>query len=251
MAYNPLDDPIPDDPIQRVQAFARDLAYGASMGRCSTEIGISYFGSGLKEWHDTEGRQDLAFLDDKWADHYPYQSLLVSFGYFQALGTLEGGTELYRLTEKAFALLEQPAPTAIFISYRRRESTALALLLLARFKMIGLSPFLDMNIEPGNDWHAQLENEIKTREHFVCLVGPATLESEYVRQEIRWAVLSQKRIIPIWHNGFNDDTLIALQARYPDLAVFFERQAIRIEQENPIAYESAIIQLLNRFGMIM
>ncbi len=32
---------------------------------------------------------------------------------------------------------------------------------------------------------------------------------------------------------------------------FYNKQAIRVEQENALAYEGAIIQLLNRFGMMI
>ncbi len=247
--HNPLEDPVPDDPIQRVHAFARDLAYGVSVGFCSAEIGIEHYAGGLAEWHDTEGGQYLSFLDEKWQNHFPYPSLLIAFEYFAPVPNPGGSTELYRLTSKAFALLEQPAPTAIFISYRRSDSSALALLLLARFRMRGQDPFLDMNIEPGNDWRAQLENEVKARENFICLIGPTTLESEYVRQEIGWAMEAHARIIPIWHNGFNDAQLAEFQARFP--GEFYNKQAIRVEQENALAYEGAIIQLLNRFGMMI
>jgi hypothetical protein len=140
--------------------------------------------------------------------------------------------------------------TSVFISYHRRESSALALLVLARFKMLGLEPFLDMNIEPGDDWAARLEIEVKSREYFVCLLGPGTLESPYVRQEIRWALEAGARVIPIWHGGFSDARLAGFRAQYPQLGAFYDKQAIRIEQEHTAAYEIAIIQLLNRFGMM-
>jgi hypothetical protein len=250
--HNPLEDPRPDDPILSLHAFARDLAYGVSVGLSSTEFGIIRFGSGQIAWYSTEGGGDLEFLEAKWQDKFPYPSLMVSFDYFEPLGkTTEGGTELYRLTSKAFALLEQPHPASIFISYRRGESSALALLLLARFRAMGQEPFLDLNIEPGNEWHAQLEQEVKNREYFVILIGPTTLDSEYVREEIAWALESKTRIIPIWHNRFGDATLTEMQARYANLASFFGKQAIKVEQENPVAYEGAITQLLNRFGMMV
>lgn len=249
--HNPLEDPRPDDPIRSVHAFARDLAYGVSVGLSSTEFGIVRFGSGASAWYSTEGGGDLIFLEAKWQDKFPYPSLLVSFEYLEPLGTYaEGGTELYRLTAKAFALLEQPHPASIFISYRRGESSAFALLLLARFRSMGQEPFLDLNIEPGSEWHAQLEQEVKSREYFICLIGPSTLESEYVREEIAWALAAKARIIPIWHNGFGDAALTEMQARYADLAGFFGKQAIKVEQENPVTYEGAITQLLNRFGMM-
>jgi hypothetical protein len=108
----------------------------------------------------------------------------------------------YTPHRQSFALLDQPAPASIFISYRRRDSSELALLILARFKMLGQEPFLDMSIEPGDDWETRLRREVAGRDYFVSLVGPTTLESEYVRQEILWALDAGKQIIPIWHRGW-------------------------------------------------
>ena len=246
---NPLEDPVPEDRVQRVRAFARDLAYGVAMGLCSPEIGVMRYGGGQKDLYDPEG-EGIGFLWEKWQDDtMPFLSLLVAFGYFENLGTLTGNAELYRLTEKTFALLEQPAPTSILISYRRGESSAFALLVLSRFKALGLEPFLDMNIEPGDEWHARIQHEVTSREHFVSLIGPTTLESKYVRQEILWALDAGAQIIPIWHNGFDDARLAGFQAQYSELGAYFEKQAIRVEQENAVAYVAAIIQLLNRFGV--
>jgi hypothetical protein len=259
------DDP-PDDPVGQIAAFAKDLAYGVVVNDWPMVLVNQRSRVNIAE---NEKYQDYA--ERKWANYpTPTFDVLIGFGYVQVvqeeyevlepppLGAGSGHLPGYRrrldpsliLTNRAFELLKQPTSTSIFISYRRRESSALALLLLARFKLIGLAPFLDMNIEPGNDWHAQLENEVKTRDHFVCLVGPRTLKSKYVRQEIQWAVEAGKRVIPIWHNRFDDANLISVQAQYPELAVFFERQAIRVEQETPLAYDNAVTQLLNRFGIM-
>lgn len=105
-----------------------------------------------------------------------------------------------------------------------------------------------MSIQPGDDWHAQLESEVAGREYFVSLIGPTTLDSAYVRKEIRWAIESNAQIIPVWHNGFGETELTDFQQQYPKLEPFFSKNAILVEQENPVAYEGAIIQLFNRFG---
>lgn len=105
-----------------------------------------------------------------------------------------------------------------------------------------------MSIQPGDDWHAQLEKEVMSREYFISLVGPTTLESAYVRKEINWAIESKVQMIPVWHNGFGESKLVKLQKLYPELKPFFSKNAILVEQENPVAYEAAIIQLFNRFG---
>jgi hypothetical protein len=248
--HNPLEDPVPDDPIQRVHAFARDLAYGAITDLWSSRLKLSTKSSSFadyefEQWANARNEKLLFEVARKWESHFPSSTLLVSLGYLT-----QTDREHYHITDKAFTLLEQPAPASVFISYRRQESSAFALLLLARFKAHGLEPFLDMNIEPGEDWHAELEQQVVTCEHLIALLGPATLTSAYVREEIVWAMNTRARIIPVWHNGFDEAQLAQYQAQYPALAAFFGKQAIKVEQENPAAYETAIIQILNRFGIM-
>ncbi len=239
--HNFLEDPVPDDPIQRVHAFARDLAYGAVMGLWSSRLRVR-IDSNLKEiWYDTIRRKELELLYQKWGSKLPSWSLTLSFEYMYL------DDKVHVLTPKALALLEQPAPASIFISYSRRESSAFALLILARFKAIDLEPFLDIRgILPGDDWHAELEQEVRQRENFICLIGLHTLESPYVRKEIEWALDAGVRTIPIWHNGFRYDESINPD---PELENFLKRHAIVVEKEDAKAYQSAIDELLNYFGV--
>jgi hypothetical protein len=246
--FNPLaDEPVPDSRIHRVHNLARDLAYGAAQGLWGAEI-VTTPGSGPQGWVDCASGKPLDALLKKWGTGMPDLSLLVSFGYLEVTVRDDQQTN-YLLTQRAFELLDQPAPQSIFISYRRSESSAFALLLLARFRLHGLSSFMDMNIEPGTEWHSRLELEIGHRENFVCLVGPNTLESEYVRQEVLWALDADAHIVPIWHNGFNETQWELARMRYKALEAFFGKQAIQVDHENPVAYETAIIQLLNHFDV--
>lgn len=112
-------------------------------------------------------------------------------------------------------------------------------------KTVGLDPFLDLSIDPGEEWHAHLEEKIEQCDYFVVLVGKTTLDSEYVRKEIEWAVKYGKRIIPIWHNGFNSEDV----PKYPAFEdVLGRKNAIIVENENAEAYNNAVIKLLNYLG---
>jgi hypothetical protein len=118
-------------------------------------------------------------------------------------------------------------------------------LILARLQMVGLDPFLDLkDLAPGEHWHARLEDEVKSREHFLCLVAPDTLQSEYVRQEIEWAQKHGKRTIPIWHTGFRPS-----DTDYTGFKDFLNSNAIIVENENVKAYNNAVLEILNYFGM--
>jgi hypothetical protein len=185
----------------------------------------------------------LEYLEQKWNDQYPSADLLVSFGYLNWLEERESGTNVYILNGKAFALLEKPtAPPSVFISYRRNQSSALGLLIVARLKAVGIeNPFIDMNIDPGDEWHALLEKTVRQSQYVIALIGPGTLESPYVRRELDWAARTPgAQIIPIWHNGY------AGEGETPE--ALSSKNAIRIKEESAEEYELAVIKLLNRLG---
>jgi hypothetical protein len=254
--YNPFREPIPRDPIDQIHAFAKDLAFGAIGQRWGAEFLITEDGR-EERWVNPQTGNTLHELNYKWAkdgtSHMISCGILISFGYLKRVDKeirYARHKVTHRLTERAFELLNQPAASSIFISYRRSESSAFALLLLSRLKEARLNPFLDMNIKAGTDWHARIRAEVVNREYFICILGPSSLESRYVVQELIWAVESGVEVIPVWHNGFNDQTLERYQRAYEGrLTGFFAKQAIRVEDESALAYEGAIIQLFNHFGM--
>ena len=254
--YNPFREPIPRDPIDQIHAFAKDLAYGAINKRWGAEMLITEDGR-EERWISPQSGKTLHEIAYKWTkdgkNRMVSSGILISFGYIKRVDReirYARHKVTHRLTERAFELLNQPAASSIFISYRRKESSAFALLMLARLKAARLNPFLDMNIKAGTDWHARIKDEVVNREYFICLIGPTSLTSRYVVQEILWGLESDAEVIPVWHNGFNDQTLARFQRGYEGkLGDFFARQAIRVEEESALAYESAIIQLFNHFGM--
>jgi TIR domain len=245
MDDNPLEQPAPTNPLERIHTLARDLAYGAMNGLWSSKISLSFVARDEYWWISTEGNEVSIsdYLETKWQNEQPSANVLMSFGYFSLLAERESGTIVYLLTEKAFGLLEKPtAPPTVFISYRRSQSSALGLLVVARLKAAGVpNPFIDMVIDPGAEWHALLEKTVRGSRYFIALLAPGTLESTYVRQEIEWALNTPDQIIiPFWHNGFTPG------ADYP--AGLETRNAIRLKEESAEEYELAMIKLLNRLG---
>ena len=107
------------------------------------------------------------------------------------------------LTQSAIALIDETEPYNVFISYKRSESSALALLVLARLKEHDLIPFVDMALEAGGNWHADLEDRIRACDYFIVLLGENTLSSPMTVKEIGWALDAKRTIIPIWHSGFD------------------------------------------------
>ncbi|MCD4687431.1 MAG: toll/interleukin-1 receptor domain-containing protein [Anaerolineae bacterium] len=252
--YNPLEDPVPDDPVQRVHAFARLLAFGAVQGLWAAEVRTEH----RKIWFDEKTGKSLEILLPlQWKYAIPDISLLASFSFLERTHfdrKLGNEIDYYILTPKAFDLLSQPAPTSIFISYRRKSSSMLALLVFARLKAIDFYPFLDIqDIGVGDNWHAWIEDQVIESENLICLLSPDTLaESEWVRKEIALALQHNRQVIPIWHNGFDAGTLDKAVKTFPELTGLVNTSAIEIDEDSKNLveeYNNAMNKLLNRFGV--
>jgi hypothetical protein len=233
----PLAEPAPDDATARVHRYARDLAWGAVNDYWDASHADRGFPWGESATQPIERRDQLAEWKTRvWNDQLPSLVLLEAFDY------LRTANSEWKLTPKAFALLDKPltAPS-VFISYRRRASSAFGLLLVARLKAVGVqNPFIDMNIQPGDEWHAQLESIVRASRYFILLIGDGTLESDYVQQEIGWALDTPNMvIIPVLHDGLGQSALP------PDLA---SKQAVVVERESAEYYELAVVKVLNRLG---
>ena len=228
--------------LQRAIEFARDLAQGVADGKWSTQYLVSTTNQGT-EWYlfarDQEAEE--ALLSGKWQDDLPSDELLMTLGYISFYRRTDSGDLNYLLTEKALALLEQPAaPPSIFISYKRDQSSAFALLIEARLRLSGNpNPFVDKNLTPGDEWHGKLESTIQRCEYFVSLIGAHTLESAMVIKEIQWAERAGCKIISIWHG-------CSIDASAPE--VLRTHHAIQVTGESALEYETAVNQLLNALG---
>jgi TIR domain len=241
---DPLHLPSPDDPIQQIHDLARDLAYLAAQKQHSPRItlGTEGWGGDPRKQSEHDGPV-LAFFRVKWGNLETYKGpqfeMLSSYAYLTMLGSDPNNL---LLTQKAFDLLDAPAtPPRIFISYRRRESSALALLIEARLRLVGVDTvFIDKNIAAGDEWHGELEAKIRQCQTFMCLIGPHSLESPMVAKELGWAMDAGCRIISIWHNGYTmgDDCPEELK----------QRQSITVTGESAKEYETAISELLNSLG---
>jgi hypothetical protein len=226
--------PLPNNPLERMRVLAKELAEGATLELWGTHI---YLFRG----QINDERVD-PYIEQRWNNQYPFVDLLVSNGYVETNG------DWIRLTKTAFDLLEAADPSTIFISYRRKDSSAFALLVLARLKSAGLDAFLDLTLEPGEEWHKGLQQRIQSRNYFILLLGKETLASTVVQKEITWALQAGLGIIPIWHNGFSYNA--SDWSLSPELdRLLTNTHSIRVLEESALAYNNAIVELLNRFGI--
>lgn len=247
---------VPKEKVAQIHEFATDLAVGFNEGVWSLRILParipSYIASlpppSPKPWsieNLSNNSEPAKAMRSKWSENnHPDFRALVSFGYF-----IQADNKSYILTEKALRLADAPAtPPNVFISYKRSESSAFALLLEARIKYeTTASPYLDKSIELGDDWHARLEEKVKASKAFVCIIAPTTLKprddgsKSYVLREIEWALASEKTdlIIPVWHHGYDGKH---------ENDIIKGKNAEPIESESAKNYDTAVNQIMNRLG---
>ena len=234
--------PIPSGDVAKVKLLAKELALGVHRNLWPSIIHI--VGSPTTAFDKT--LRD--YLEQRWESSHKvldYLELLQGHGYIDYLGSGEG----YRLTTAAFALLNETEPYNVFISYKRSESSAFALLVLARLKEHSLVPFVDMALEAGGNWHADLEERIKACDYFIILLGKKTLCSDTTVKEIKWAIEYNRTIIPVWHSEFDlsSDEWEATDSEVKD--AIQQTNAIRVTDESASGYNAVIVELLNRFGI--
>lgn len=237
----PIDLPLPDEPIQRVRRLARDLAWGALHGLWQPRLMIYEERAWDKAWlfHPGENFENYINL---WNNQMPDVYLLEAFGYLAKTAESD-----WLLSDKAFKLLEEDRPESIFVSYRRSISSALAMLIAAELRVEGFRPFLDIrSIALGDEWHTVLENRVRQSNIFIPVIGPTTLESDYVKEEIAWALENEtaRRIIPLVHAGFSPADLAT--SPFPALA---KKNPIHIREDNAADFYAALQQLKAFLGV--
>ncbi len=240
----------PESLADRIRTFARLVAYGVMCEYWPVSFVVRNEGSGDEMWST-----DYRFFGDTllgilyktaWKDKAPSVTHLELFGYADRDYSVDN---LYTLTSAAINLLDQPLHQKAFISYRRSESTAFAMLLYDRLKLKGFDPFVDLQSLKTGDWHPKLETAIKNTDFFICLIQEGTLEnSRWVRREIEWALQHAKEVIPVFYNGLTPETAKQnhQNSEYSeDIEELFSKHAITVAIEGDVnAYEGAIRQLL-------
>ncbi len=235
--------PLPAHPIQRIRTMAKEVAEGAAQQFWAVYI---YFFRGQVQDYDVQELL-IRYLKERWNNEYPNFWLLMRNGYLEQGEA--GSSEQLLLTPLAFALADEAEPTSIFISYKRSESSAFALLTLARLKAAGVEPFVDLALVPGEDWQAGLKARIGQYQYLIALLGKSTLDSDVCRQELMWAREAGLTIIPVWHNGF-----VYRSADWPGMPPELDKllggtHTIRVIEESALGYNNALVELLNRFGV--
>lgn len=242
---NPLElSRTPDDPMRDAEDLARDLAYGAGLGDWEATFYFD-FRSGV-QLRELKESPTIATFEQKWSPERhrapDVSDWFLIFGYAEKIGN-----ESYRLTPRAFELLQKPTRTPnIFISYRHAESSAFALLIEARLRLVGVqTSFVDKHIKGGDAWHGTLREKVQSSDYLVCLIGQTSLvPGSFVRNELEWARdVPTCKLIHVWHNGSRMTTHLPA-----DLAFLAERHGYEVKEESAAEYENAVNFILNSMG---
>ena len=230
--------PLPQNRMAQIRILAKELAEGASNKLWGVQIDLQPSRVSGGEYIPLSDFL-RKYLFQRWNTEELDSGLLHSNGY------LEG----HKIVKAAFDLLDETEPASIFISYRRKDSSAFALLILKHLKEHGLDPFVDMALVPGEDWHAGLKERIQSYDFLILVLGKETLSSKYVLDEVDWAMDAGLTIIPVWHNDFEYKS-----ADWGNIPVKIDKMlqsthAIRVREESALDYNTAIVELLNRFGV--
>ena len=239
---------LPEGQVSRLHEFATDLAIGYEEGAWeSTVTVIGDRGRPINVRVIDRSDEGLALkhnlTDQKWRDKLPDFEALCSLGYLTPIS--ESG---YALTGKALSLADEPATLPnVFISYRRDQSSELALLFDARIRYeTNAEPFVDYCLRPGDMWHAKLEEKIADSDAFICLMAPGTLCSYYVRKEICWALQEHESrnrlLIPVWHKSYGKTQIDDRDN------ISVEPNVVNVLEESAKGYNLAVDEVLNRLG---
>ncbi|MDZ4766092.1 MAG: toll/interleukin-1 receptor domain-containing protein [Chloroflexota bacterium] len=234
---------LPKAPMERVRILAREMAAGAAEGLWM--VSLDHDAPNLLALRSPSFGSDSfnRYLERRWKNQPPGWDLLQTVGYVRV------EWRVVEISALAFGLLDDDAPASAFISYRRRDSSALALLVLERLRANGIDAYLDLSLRPGSLWRERIREEIQTRDTLVLLIGRETLASEMVQQEIIWALNADIVILPIWHNSFE------YQSSARDLPATIDHilthtHTIRVLEESAMAYHNALIELVSHFGVM-
>ena len=87
--------------------------------------------------------------------------------------------------------------TSVFISYSRKDRTV-ADHIAAELRNRGAEVFIDyQKLVAGEDFIGRLGKEIESREYFIIIVSPRSVDSKWVKAEVSWALHNNKTIIPV------------------------------------------------------
>ncbi|MEG4170956.1 MULTISPECIES: TIR domain-containing protein [unclassified Microcoleus] len=131
--------------------------------------------------------------------------------------------------------------TQVFISYSERDRETMEKIRnsLRRESLTVWTNTTD--IQTGEDFQSAIDRGIEQTDNLVCLLSPDSVQSEYVRKEIDYALSLQKRIIPVLVRSTPPESIpLALQGvQYIDLTD-------NVEEDDYLLDESQLLKIIHQ-----
>ncbi|MBZ0295353.1 MAG: toll/interleukin-1 receptor domain-containing protein [Anaerolineae bacterium] len=128
----------------------------------------------------------------------------------------------------------------VFLSYRRDPSWGQARCIADSLREKGIQVFMDVDSIDEGRFAEIIEQAIRSCDHFVPILAPTTLQSDWVRREIKEALVLDKPIIPLLVDGFQ----FGSGAVPDDVKEIASHNAITVTHE---FYDAAMERLATRF----
>jgi hypothetical protein len=136
------------------------------------------------------------------------------------------------------------AKPRVFLSYRRAGGAGLPLFIVSRLReQHGIDVFLDVQrVDGAVRFPDRLIQEMRKADVFICLLGPSTLESHWVRHEILLARQQRKPMIPVFH----EDYVLPTSPGIPEIDELLSFDGIRLMDQQNLYVEEGIDKLARR-----
>jgi TIR domain len=136
--------------------------------------------------------------------------------------------------------------SSVFISYRRKHSETLALLIRKDLIEHGFDTFMDVENLDSGEFAQKILSQIEAREHFIVLLERGSLDrigkhSDWLRREIAHALARNRNVVPVTADGFEFRRDLKLP---PDVARLPSLNAVPIQ---PGYFDAAMERLRTRF----
>lgn len=130
----------------------------------------------------------------------------------------------------------------VFVSYRRKESSILANTIVERLRRLGIDVYIDVDSSNSTGpFPALLRREIDVCKIFICLLADTTLESGWVKEEIKLACERDKLLIPIRQESFIAPEVPENQFIWKLL----ESQGVVVFDQQNLFFEESMQRLIN------
>ncbi len=149
------------------------------------------------------------------------------------------------LSQAAHTAEQRRSTPRVFISYRRKANAGWANLFDYNLRnQFGFEVFIDARAVDGSPQiPTRVRNEIDRCDVFVCLLHPETLESDWVRAEIKLAHEARKPMVPVFSEHFQPG---AYKEAAAEIQALLDHEAVILLDQKNVYLDAALKMLADQ-----